>query len=111
MKTIIVLLATLVLAGCASTGTVYTTTHVRTTEVVRTVPVAVGVYTSSRIFGGSVSYMPHPYYYIYDGVNHDSRYFYNNARRNVYYKARPPYPVYNPHPRDRRHPRDKNRRR
>lgn len=107
MKTLMILLATMVLAGCATSPTyIYpaqSRTVVHTTHVVHTVPVAVGIYAGTRIFGGTVSYMPHPVYYIQEGINYDARYVYNNSRRWVYYNAQPRTPTYPPHPRDRRY--------
>lgn len=106
MKTLIVLLAVMVLAGCATSPTyIYpgqSRTVVHTTHVVRTAPVAVGVYTSGVIFGGTVSYLPHPIYYIHEGINYDSRYIYNYSRRYVRDNARPRYPFHPPHPREKR---------
>lgn len=92
MRIFFLLMAAVLLSGCATT--VYTPagrTTVAVTEVVHVVPVAAGVYTSSVIYGGPVVYVPHPTYHVRSAVNYDVRFIYNNARRNVYYKAQPPY--------------------
>lgn len=97
MKTLMILLATMVLAGCATSPTyIYpaqSRTVIHVTEVVQMVPSAIGTYVSASIFGGTVSYMPHPVYYIQEGINYDARYVYNNSRRWVYYNSQPPYSI------------------
>ena len=107
MKVLVVLLAGFLLAGCATSPTyIYpgqSRTVVHTTQVIQTAPAAIGVYATGMFFGGTVSYMPHPIYYIHEGINYDSRFIYNNSRRFVRDNARPRYPFHPPQPRDGRY--------
>lgn len=110
MKTLMILLAAMIMTGCASTyGTVYTSNarvSVAVTDVIYTAPHAVGVYTTSRIYGGPVWYNPHPYFYIQNHINYNTRYWYNHNRRYIRERSTP---YYN-HPRNRQE-QDEDRRR
>jgi hypothetical protein len=83
----IVLLAAILLSGCATVAndarTASTNVYGTTQEVTNSIPAAVGTVVGAVIFGGTVATPIDPGWYVADSVNREFRIFFNKQRRNT----------------------------